>query len=279
MSSNASEQLREILFDNIGHMNEDQQKATDMIYYVGYKQSLQVIKLLIGYTLILACTLAFLVFPILTAGIDPLRLYLGYLFLVTVLRCYHYNSLRVALKEETTFFKIAEITQHLDFVDVSQLPEHVRSRKPLYLDTHDFRDPDNPDIESKLKMLIHEIKVAASNINRKRRRINKIQFLLYQISHFSGILFLFFYNFEADPTAKIIIGIVILIGTYQYVQFYLLMVFVAIIFPYYFARNLWRRFVQWYRAYKLEKVLLSETYSEKSMKGDHECKICLQDYE
>ena len=69
-----------------------------MIYYVGYKQSLQVIKLLIGYTLILACILAFLVFPIFTVGIDPLLLYLGYLFLVTVLRCYHYNSLRVALR-------------------------------------------------------------------------------------------------------------------------------------------------------------------------------------
>ena len=93
--------------------------------------------------------------------------------------------------------------------------------------------------------------MTAININFYRRKINKIQFVLYQLSHFIGIIFLLTYDFTNNSTAKMLIIVVIIIGTYQYMEFYLLLVFLAIILPYYFFRNCWNNLCQKYRSYKL----------------------------
>ena len=117
------------------------------------------------------------------------------------------------------------------------------------------------------------------NLDQRRKILNKIQFMLYQIAHFMGIFFLLLYNFDNNTFIRTIIMITILVGTYQYVEFYLLMVFLVIVLPYYFFKNLWSYGIRRYRSYKLERALQSERYSDKAFAGDNECKICLMPYE
>ncbi len=93
-----------------------------------------------------------------------------------------------------------------------------------------------------------------------------------------GITFLLFYDF-GDSSVKTLLVWVILTGTYQYIEFYLLLVFLSIVLPYYFLKNIYNYLVIKYRNYRLEKSLKSERFSDKNIVGDKECKICLMPYE
>ena len=67
-------------------------------------------------------------------------------------------------------------------------------------------------------------------------------------------------------------------GTYQYLEIYIIILFLIIVFPYLAIKQLYRYFVTKYKVYKMEKLLKSQPYNE-GIKGDHECKICLMPYE
>jgi hypothetical protein len=225
----------------------EQVPATDQIYYDAYRNGQLINNLLCAYTLLLAMVV-FLVS--LSIPLSKLSLYLAFLFLVTLLRLYHYNVIRGVLQDSRTYFLIADATNHLIYVQLHELQEHMRSRVPLYIDEYDLRDPVNPDQERKLRVLTYDIKMMAVNLHRQRRMLNKIQFVLYQLAHFIGIAFLLFYPFESG-LARAIICLVILVGTYQYIEFYLLMIFLACVLPYYFLRNFYIWAINKYRNYKL----------------------------
>lgn len=111
-----------------------------------------------------------------------------------------------------------------------------------------------------MRGLTYEIKGIILNSSQTILMLNKLQFFFYQIVHFSGVFFLLLYDF-GDSSVKNLIVFVILVGTYQYIEFYLLLVFLSIVLPYYFTKNVYNYFVMKYRNYKLEKSLKSERYS------------------
>mgnify|MGYP000849664582 CR=1 FL=1 len=108
--------------------------------------------------------------------------------------------------------------------------------------------------------------------------MHRIQFLLYQIAHTFALFFLLFYDFTNDSSVKNLLIIVVLVGTYQYLEFYLLIIFLAIVLPYYFIKHTYNYLVIKYRAYRLEQSLQSERFSEK-IAGAKDSKICLMPYE
>jgi hypothetical protein len=68
-------------------------------------------------------------------------------------------------------------------------------------------------------------------------------------------------------------------GTYQYIEFYLLMIFLAVVLPYYFVKNTYLYCQRKYVNYRLERSMKSERYSKmENVCGDNECKICLMPY-
>jgi predicted membrane protein len=150
--------------------------------------------------------------------------------------------------------------------------------EPRYVPFYDFRDPTDTDHERKMKALSYEIQNIIINSSVAINLMHRLQFLLYQLAHVFALIFLLFYDFSNDLSTKNLLIVVVLVGTYQYLEFYLFIVFLIIVLPYYFMKNIYNYAIIKYRSYKLEQSLKSERFSEK-LAGDRECKICLMTYE
>ena len=120
----------------------DQVPATDLVYYIAYRNCQLITIILCSYTLI---TLAVIPVILFLSTWSKLSLYLIYLFLVTSLRCYLYISMRNALKKQRTYFQMASKTNHKVHIRATLLSEHIRGRSPLYLDEYDLASPADPD--------------------------------------------------------------------------------------------------------------------------------------
>lgn len=81
--------------------------------------------------------------------------------------------------------------------------------------------------------------------------MHQLQFLFYQIAHSLGLLLLLVHDFSDAPAAKNLLIIVVLVGTYQYLEFYLLIIFLLVVLPYYLLRNSYNYALLKYRNYKL----------------------------
>jgi len=137
------------------------------------------------------------------------------------------------------------------YVSASELSPEVIVAEPRYLDYYDLRDPVDTDHQGKKKALSNEILRILVNSSRSIKNMHRFQFFFYQISHTSALLLLFLHDFSYSPAAKNLLIVIVLVGTYQYLEFYLLFIFVLIVLPYYFFKNSYNYAVLKYRTYKL----------------------------
>jgi hypothetical protein len=129
------------------------------------------------------------------------------------------------------------------------------------LEIYDFKEPTDTDHQKKMKNLSYEIHYILAKSSPAIRIMSRLQFLFYQIAHAFALLLLLTYDFTDSTAIKnLLIGIV-LVGTYQYLEFYLLVIFLLIVLPYYSLKNFYNLAITKYRAYKLEKTLKSERFT------------------
>ena len=112
-----------------------------------------------------------------------------------------------------------------------------------------------------MKNLSYEIHYILGNSSPTIKIMNRLQFILYQIAHTFALLLLLTYDFTDLTAIKNLLITLVLVGTYQYLEFYLLLIFLLIVLPYYSLKNSYNFLVMKYRTYKLEQNLKSERFS------------------
>lgn len=101
-----------------------------------------------------------------------------------------------------------------------------------------------------MKVLSLDVKYYIHKSNEYLSRMYEIQFALYQVVHFWGVLLLIFYEFP-EKTLQTYVTIIIVMGTYQYLEIYIIIVFLIIILPYLAIKQLYRYSVTKYKLYKM----------------------------
>lgn len=150
------------------------------------------------------------------------------------------------------YYLLADRTEHLMHVSANNLSPEIIVAEPRYLEQqYDFREPNDTDHQRKMKNLSYEIHHILANSSATIRIMYKLQFLFYQIAHAFALLLLLTYDFTDEAAIKKLITIIVLVGTYQYMEFYLLLIFLLIVLPYYSLKNAYNYAVLKYRAYKL----------------------------
>jgi hypothetical protein len=121
-----------------------------------------------------------------------------------------------------------------------------------------------------MKVLALEIKFLIQKINRSVYIFGKVQFIIYQIIHFCGILIYFKGGDQSQGEDVIItyITIILFLGTYQYIEFYLLFVFFVLVLPFYMLRKLYVSVKLRYQIYQMQKQMRGQKYNENKVKGD-----------
>lgn len=128
-----------------------------------------------------------------------------------------------------------------------------------------------------MKVLSLTIRYHVHQSSGQLSRLSKIQFGAYQVIHVWGVLLLIFYEFSEKSLETFVI-IVVVMGTYQYLEIYILVLFFIVILPFFAIRQLYHYLLARYKAYKLDQALKSQPF-HPDLRGDHECKICLMPYQ
>ena len=103
--------------------------------------------------------------------------------------------------------------------------------------------------------------------------LGHFNFGIYQLVHFWGVLLLFLADFKDENQENFVI-VVIFVGTFQYMEFYVMIIFCLVIMPFWLIKNLQNYLVHKYNSYKMEQLLKSQTFDEHLIKGDQDCIIC-----
>jgi len=125
-------------------------------------------------------------------------------------------------------------------------------------------------------MLSLEIKYQIQQSTSTIFYLSRTQFALYHLIHIWGF-FLLLTNDIPSEAARTFLTVIILLSTYQYLEFYLIIVFLIVVLPFYGLKKLYAYLLIRIRIRQMERILKSEPLSDQ-IKGDRECKICLQDY-
>jgi hypothetical protein len=70
-------------------------------------------------------------------------------------------------------------------------------------------------------------------------------------------------------------------GILNYIDFYLMLLIVAICIPFFVIYGIIKGFqllVRWYRNNKFAKSMRGSRYDPSKISGEHQCSICLQEY-
>jgi hypothetical protein len=72
--------------------------------------------------------------------------------------------------------------------------------------------------------------------------------------------------------------VVLIIGTYQYIEFYVITAFVLVAIPFYGLYRFVKYIFYYISLIKYRKAFKSKKFNANEVKGDHECQICMLAY-
>lgn len=106
--------------------------------------------------------------------------------------------------------------------------------------------------------------------------VSKVLFLLYQGLHVWG--FILFFTETKESVASDLMIVILFIGTYQYFEFYSLLLVVVVVAPFVLIYMGVKSYLKRRRQAGIARRLEGRKYEAGSVSGDHSCKICMDEY-
>lgn len=190
---------------------------------------------------------------------------------VSILQLFYYRLMSKETNKLESFLHLAYTLEHLEYVyraDLrpDQIPNSIQTS--VNKEVYDFTNEDSEERDDKkVNILAIQIKYQAQHLTKLVLYTARISFVLYQAIHFWGI-YLYFWH-SSNPTLQKYIMIILVIGTYQYLEIYVIAVVICIFLPFYGLVQLIRMCFLKINSNKFIRLLKPKKFRASDVKGEH----------
>lgn len=142
-----------------------------------------------------------------------------------------------------------------------------------------FNDPDESEVNDRmLNLMIAQIGRRAGYATSRIAYWNRLSFWCYILLHSWGCYIVFYLPTQPNPILDKYIVAVLIVGTYQFLDFFIILVLVAVAIPIILLVQAVRFCTQRFNSYRFIQLLKPKQFVPAEVRGDHECKICMNLY-
>jgi hypothetical protein len=132
--------------------------------------------------------------------------------------------------------------------------------------------------DKRMNIIAIQIKYQAQQLNRSLLLCARLSFVLYQAMHFWALYIYFWTNESTSILFNNYIMAILVIGTYQYLEIYVIAGVICMVLPIYGSIQLVRLCFLKINSNKFIRLLKPKKYRPSDVRGEHECRICLVPY-
>lgn len=177
-----------------------------------------------------------------------------------------------ATKSLEAFIHLARCLDHIEYVHKSTLADGASPltiENSINTEVYDFtRDESDEQDDKKISILAIQIKYQAQQISGKILLLARISFALYQLMHLWGAYIFFWVEFKNVLLEKYIM-LILVIGTYQYIEIYVISAIVCICLPFYGIVQLFRVCFLKINSNRFIRLLKPKKFRPSDVKGEH----------
>lgn len=132
--------------------------------------------------------------------------------------------------------------------------------------------------DKKVNILAIQIKYQAQQLSILLLITARLSFALYQVLHFWALYLYFWSEAQTSLLLEKYMVVVIVVGTYQYLEIYVIAIVVCIFLPFYGIVQLVRLCFLRINSAKFIRMLKPKKFRPVDVKGEHECSVCMLPY-
>ncbi len=184
--------------------------------------------------------------------------------------------MRKLAKNKNVFLGVANQVRHAAYFMPDQVSATSRESH-IHENICNFRNPAMTEVQDKeVKILSLEIKYDVLKQTICLKIVSRFLFIMYTILHIWG--YIIFISVETPSPADYLIIIIIFLGTYQYLEIYLGIVGLILVLPFLLIYLAVKAIKKRRKNKALSLRLKGQLFNPLTLKGEHVCHICMDEY-